>query len=205
MELPKPALTAERIYIEYTDHYGADMIQRHIRRYAWAQTHLQPTDIVLDAACGSGYGSLLLKERSQAVVGMDISEEAIGYAKSRSAGQESIDYCLGNLSQIGSCDLKYEKFDVVVCIEAIEHITEEQQNKFLAGVVQRLKPGGRLLITTPIKQGTPLTEFHVKEFDGNEFHDFLLQYFQDVFFDSPKDYDISPTHFSLARCFQPKV
>ncbi|MBI4125624.1 MAG: class I SAM-dependent methyltransferase [Deltaproteobacteria bacterium] len=205
MELPRPNLTAERIYIEYADHYGTDMVERHIRRYLWAQSHLKPTDTVLDAACGSGYGSLLLKKRCKAVVGMDISEEAIDYAKDKLNGKKGIDYKQGDLSQIGFCDLKYEKFDVIVCIEAIEHITEERQNRFLAGVLKRLSCDGRLLITTPIKQDAPRTEFHVKEFTSDEFRNFLTPCFEEVVFDSPKDYRISPAHFSLARCSRPRV
>lgn len=34
----------------------------HLARYQFAQSYLTPTDIVLDAPCGSGYGTCLLSK-----------------------------------------------------------------------------------------------------------------------------------------------
>lgn len=206
MEQPRPNLTKERIYIDYPQYYGQEMIERHIRRYEWAGSHLLPEDLVLDAGCGSGYGSLLLKQRCKAVVGIDLDEEAIRYAQAvaKNAGTGGAHFLRGDLSQIGSYSLQYDQFDAVVCIEAIEHLTAELQNEFMSGVVKRLSPKGRLFITTPIKGDTPMTEYHQREFTSVEFKDFLARYFDDVLFDAPQSFGISP-NFILARCSHSKV
>ena len=52
----------------------------HIHRYAFAQAFVQGRR-VLDAACGEGYGSALLAGCADSVVGVDISEEAVGHAR----------------------------------------------------------------------------------------------------------------------------
>lgn len=206
MEQPKPNLTKERIYIEYPQYYGSEMVERHIRRYEWAKAHLMPENIVLDAACGSGYGSLLLKQKCKAVVGIDLSKEAIDYAQAntKNTGIEGVHFLSGDLSQIESHDLKYNPFDAVVCIEAIEHLSVEMQNVFMRGVIKRLVCEGQLLITTPIKGDTPMTEYHLKEFTSSEFKNFLTQYFDHVIFDSPQLFGISP-NFILARCSHPII
>ncbi|OGQ46297.1 MAG: hypothetical protein A3H42_04570 [Deltaproteobacteria bacterium RIFCSPLOWO2_02_FULL_46_8] len=206
MEQPKPNLTKERIYIEYPQFYGQEMVERHIRRYEWAGAHLMSENIVLDAACGSGYGSLLLKQKCKAVVGIDLSKEAIDYAQAnaKNAGIERVHFLNGDLSHIESHDLKYNPFNAVVCIETIEHLDTEMQNAFMHGVTKRLACEGKLFITTPIKRDIPMTEYHLKEFTSSEFKDFLAQYFDRVILDVPQLFGISP-NFILARCSRPKI
>ena len=53
----------------------------HMNRYIFAKSLVNDKN-VLDAACGTGYGSAILAERAQKVFGIDISKEAILYAKS---------------------------------------------------------------------------------------------------------------------------
>ena len=52
----------------------------HIHRYAFAQ-EFTDNKIVLDIASGEGYGSFVLAKNADFVYGVDISEEAITYAK----------------------------------------------------------------------------------------------------------------------------
>jgi ubiquinone/menaquinone biosynthesis C-methylase UbiE len=44
---------------------------------------VKPGAVVLDAACGSGYGTQLLAEKANSVTGLGINDHALRYAMSR--------------------------------------------------------------------------------------------------------------------------
>ena len=62
---------------------GAEYISethvRHVLRYVTACRWLDPSDYVLDVACGTGYGSKIIA-RSNRVMGIDSDKEAIAEA-----------------------------------------------------------------------------------------------------------------------------
>jgi len=98
-----------------------------------------PLDI-LDVGCGSGNNSLALAAKGHKVRGVDISEE--GIARYRSHGFD------GHVVDLESgIDYPGGTFDLVFCSEVIEHMTSPE---ILAGEMFRvLKPGGRLVLSTP--------------------------------------------------------
>jgi 2-polyprenyl-3-methyl-5-hydroxy-6-metoxy-1,4-benzoquinol methylase len=192
-----PHLTSERIYMDHPEFYGRETVNRHLARYSWAASKLKSTDMVLDAGCGSGYGSFILLGSCGGVMGVDLSQEAIDYAwrKAEQHRWPKIEYRHGDLS-----DLKVDEvFDVVVCIEVIEHLCQEKQEKFMKSLKDVLSVGGHLIITTPAKSEKPMTEYHLHEFKRNEFKRFLKRYFKAIHFDNPKYYGI-PSDFMLAVC-----
>ena len=93
---------------------------------------------ILDVGCGTG---LLMKEMQQfgAVYGVDISQRAVAYCKSR-----------GLAPLIASADrLPYrdEAFDAVVALDVLEHLDRDQAGaKELARV---LSPSGIIIIAVP--------------------------------------------------------
>ena len=98
-----------------------------------------PLDI-LDVGCGSGSNSLALAAKGHKVRGVDISEE--GIARYRSHGFD------GHVVDLESgIDYPDGTFDLAFCSEVIEHMTSPE---ILAGEMFRvLKPGGRLVLSTP--------------------------------------------------------
>lgn len=150
----------------------------HLQRY-YSIEDMVKNKVVIDAACGEGYGSSILAEVAEKVYGFDISKEAIDNAKSR--------YEKDNLFFINSCieDLKLEgnSVDVVVSFETIEHVDEEVQKKFISEIKRVLKEDGILIISTPDKHiysdlRNYKNQFHVKEFYRDEFNKFLSTYFK---------------------------
>jgi SAM-dependent methyltransferase len=87
----------------------------HVRRYEFA-ANLVSGD-VLDAACGCGYGSRMLMDAGCNVVGIDIDEKTIVYAKKNYSGPE---YIVCNVCPDEKFSLGY--FDWVVSFETIEHL-----------------------------------------------------------------------------------
>lgn len=105
-------------------------LQEHIARYNFA---LQPAlnKTVLDAACGTGYGTKLLEEAASRVTGVDASVEAIEYA---SKLYPKIPFGLRDLNRSFPVD---GPFDLCVSFETIEHL--EKPEIFLQNVVDNCK------------------------------------------------------------------
>src|SRR5690242_18625506 len=94
-----------------------DLWQEHVARYMLARNWVADGR-VLDAGCGSGYGSALLAETAKEVIGVDLSAEALAYAGAH--------YKAPHLSfQQGDCGklpLGEAELDWVVAFEVIEHL-----------------------------------------------------------------------------------
>jgi ubiquinone/menaquinone biosynthesis C-methylase UbiE len=66
-------------YVHPNDVTGLETLSLHLERYEFAAKYLRPGRL-LDIACGVGYGTRLLLDRSHVditAVGVDISEEII--------------------------------------------------------------------------------------------------------------------------------
>lgn len=146
---PLGALTAER-------HLHMDMLREsgersdaHVFRYHLACKYIMPGDRVLDAACGLGYGSHLVRSLTDAasVLGIDESEYAIDYS-SRSYGREkgNIEYRRGLLPEALSA-IADRSFDVIISFETLEHLSDPLS--LLHEFQRLLAPGGRVIISVP--------------------------------------------------------
>jgi ubiquinone/menaquinone biosynthesis C-methylase UbiE len=147
----------------------------HLHRYALAMEYVQDK-IVLDIACGEGYGTNLLAQKAKSVVGVDIDRSTINEAKDK--------YRKSNLSFLeSSATLADHSIDVVVSFETLEHTSDHGQ--FLSEIKRVLKPGGLLIISTPDKKWYSdktgySNPFHQKELYRNEFEALLKKQFTNV-------------------------
>jgi SAM-dependent methyltransferase len=132
---------------------------------------------VLDAACGTGYGSaMLLSAGAKSVIGVDISEDAVSSART------SFPSMVFQIADVQRLDL-VNCIDTVVSFETIEHLSEP--DAFLRCIVNSLRPSGSLLISTPIRSrgklgDKPENPFHCREWDEAEFVSLLVKYFETV-------------------------
>jgi len=144
------------------------LMDEHLNRYIFAKKFIK-NKIVLDLACGTGYGSFeLAKSGAKKVIGGDISKETIDYACKK--------YKRKNLSffqmDAKNTNLVDNSVDVLVSFETIEHIPNYE--KFLMEAKRVLKSGGLFICSSPNKVITspftrkPINTFHIKEFKINE-------------------------------------
>lgn len=119
----------------------------HTLRYQWA---LQRTSgDILDAACGTGYGSAILSVGGlNDVVGVDVDEGAIEEARLRST---LVKWIKGD---IADAPWGVDLFDAVICFETIEHTVYDLQA--LRALRSALKRSGRLFLSVPSEEGNPL-------------------------------------------------
>jgi ubiquinone/menaquinone biosynthesis C-methylase UbiE len=148
---------------------GELIYAEHVARYRLAAQFASGRR-VLDAGCGEGYGTALLASSGPAsVVGVDVDEATIEHARER-YGQE---FHVGDLAELPFDDAS---FDVVVCFETIEHITEA--GRALAEFRRVLAEEGLLLISTPNPTEYVVeNEFHVREYTPVEFAKLLDEHF----------------------------
>jgi GT2 family glycosyltransferase/2-polyprenyl-3-methyl-5-hydroxy-6-metoxy-1,4-benzoquinol methylase len=117
----------------------------HAKRYRFAATLARGAD-VLDLGCGVGYGTRMLARAARRVVGVDVSPEALAHA-GRAYGGERMAFLGADARRL---PLAGRSFDLVVCLEMLEHVRE--QDAVLAEAARVLRPGGRLVVSTPNKR-----------------------------------------------------
>ena len=149
----------------------------HLQRYLSVQ-EICKGKRVLDIACGEGYGSNIIAQVSDTVVGVDISEETIENAKGKYR-KENTTFVTGSADNIPAED---NSFDVVISFETIEHISEDCQIRFLQEIKRVLKPDGILVMSSPDKENYSdipnfKNEYHVHELYKDEFVALLKSYF----------------------------
>lgn len=99
---------------------------------------------VLDAACGTGYGShIIAVSGADRVLGLDISRRRVAYA-ARHFRHPNLSYRVGDCSEL---DLPLESVDFIVSSNTLEHLRDP--TAFLASAADLLVDGGQLLVAVP--------------------------------------------------------
>lgn len=147
-EYPLSFLEAERGLHMDMLRAGGERSDAHVIRYDTASRYIKSGDRVLDAACGLGYGSYVVRNLTNAekIVGIDGSERCISYAEKVYGEPNKIEYKCGYLPDALS---GYEdaSFDVIISFETLEHV--ENPVALIDEFHRILTPGGRLLVSVP--------------------------------------------------------
>jgi SAM-dependent methyltransferase len=125
-------------------------------RWLWLRRRLLEGDLrTLDAGCGSGAFSLYAAKLGNDVTGVSFNERdnAIAEERARILGISKARFVTGDLREIDSFADRLGTFDQILCLETIEHISDDQ--KLVTDLAQLLRPGGRLLLTTPSDRHRP--------------------------------------------------
>jgi SAM-dependent methyltransferase len=163
----------ERIVPDQTE---PGIVALHLKRYEFARPFCVGKD-VLDAGCGVGYGTAFLGDVARRAVGVDLSAEAVAYARSRYA-RPNVEFAVDDLLALGRDD---DEFDVVCAFETIEHLGEP--DRFVAEARRVLRPGGTLVASTPraeVTDESPANPFHEREFSAADFEALLRTLFESV-------------------------
>jgi SAM-dependent methyltransferase len=122
-----------------------EIAYEHCHRYAFARRFVAGRR-VLDAACGEGYGSALLAEAAQHVVGVDIDAAVVASASSRYGGRGNVEFRAASVTSLPLADASV---DAVVSFETIEHLEAADQPAMLAEFARVLAPDGLLILSSP--------------------------------------------------------
>jgi 2-polyprenyl-3-methyl-5-hydroxy-6-metoxy-1,4-benzoquinol methylase len=107
-------------------------------------TDLSRSAKVLDLGCGNGSLTAALSSPGWRMYGVDASESGIWIAKEQ---YPTITFQCGVIDATLASTLGANSFDAIVCAEVVEHIYYPRDLAKCA--YDLLRPGGRLVITTP--------------------------------------------------------
>ena len=136
----------------------------HLERYFFAKDRVSGT--VLDAACGCGYGSKIMHDAGSFVTGIDLSMEAIDYARANYPGPE---YIRADVSKYSG------QYDWVVSFETLEHVPNPEV------ALRNFRQSRRLIVSTPNEELYPFSKWkndgddypHLRHYTPRELDDML--------------------------------
>lgn len=160
------SMEGAKLHRDYTAHW---------HRWSFARRFIKKTDHVLEVGCGTErplwrmlfHGMMPL---AASYVGVDYNplEGGVGMKHSRSTIIGDFDFTkhwrqLHQHKPEGAVG-----FDVIVNMEVIEHMKVEHGRKLLNGMFQLLRPGGTLLLSTPVYDGKRHAANHIHEYGIDE-------------------------------------
>lgn len=154
---PPAPLPEERIHPERTG--NRTTVELHLARYRWAGRFVRDAD-VLDLACGTGYGSRLLRRKggARSVLGADRSPEAIETARGEFADDgvsfQTVPDAAGFAPE--------RPFDAVVSLETVEHLSDPLL--YLRKAHAWLRQGGILVASVPTDEKPGENPYHLHRF-----------------------------------------
>lgn len=172
-------LDDERIHPESADQAT---FQHHVARYRFALAQMRGGERVVDAGSGAGYGTCLLSERAAWALGVDYSPLAVGYAKEHYR-RPNLAFAVMDAQMLA---LAAGTADLVVAFEVFEHLEDPEQ--FLQECRRVLRPGGRLILSTPNPETSEIhlrsigqkNEFHINHLNHRELRRVLEKHFAGV-------------------------
>ncbi len=127
--------------IDASERFDGRIRESHEYRYKMAARYVRPTDIVVDAACGTGYAKPILK--AARYVGIDKVALGADIIADLETWEPDFDF----------------DFDVFVSVETIEHLHDWKHLLAMGRRAKRI-----MVISTPIIPSTASNEFHVQDF-----------------------------------------
>jgi SAM-dependent methyltransferase len=132
-----------------------------VDRWLWLKRRLPKAtseESLLDVGCGSGAFTIGAAKRGYRALGLswDKRNQTVATQRAAICGATNASFNIEDARKLDSRKDLLGKFDIVVSLECIEHILDDR--KLMIDLANCLKPGGRLLLTTPYGNYKPITK-----------------------------------------------
>jgi SAM-dependent methyltransferase len=131
-------------------------------RYRWLRPRLRGGGrATLDAGAGNGGFTIFAAKQGNECLGLSFDAGEMTAAERRAAicHADRAQFEIRDLRELDSENALMGRFDEVVCLEVAEHILDD--GKLFRDLAATLRPGGRLLLTTPFISHRPLFREHL--------------------------------------------
>lgn len=167
-----------------------EQIARLYHRYHFALPYCKGKD-VLEVACGAGQGLGYLAKATNKVVGIDIEEKNLAYARETYKDRKNIELHIMDAHKLLFND---KSFDVILIYEAIYYL--QQPEVFLNECTRLLRKNGVLLICSVNREWSDFnpSPYSTKYFSARELYELLKTKFAVVqvsgaFSDEPDSFE----------------
>jgi SAM-dependent methyltransferase len=134
----------------------------HLHRYRMAARICRGLRVI-DLACGSGYGSAVLRETASAVLGVDNDAAAIDVARTTVGATHDVRFEAADAVEFLERDDVAPDWDAIVCFEGLEHLREPA--RAVAALRELAAKGIKLAVSLPNSRTLgEQNEFHVTDF-----------------------------------------
>ena len=133
-------------------------------RWLWLRRRALPGKVAtLDAGTGNGAFAMYAASRGNQVTAVSDFPSSLkkGERRARSMGLDDLRFRLLDLRELDRFAGELGPFDQAFCLEVIEHIVDD--GKLLRDLASVIRPGGRLLMTTPYLHHVPYYDELVTE------------------------------------------
>ncbi|MBX9761226.1 MAG: methyltransferase domain-containing protein [Beijerinckiaceae bacterium] len=130
-------------------------------RWRWLSRRLRRTqndERLLDVGCGSGAFTIGAAKLGYKSLGLswDQRNQDLAQERARMVGADGAAFEICDVRELDAKDHLRGVFDIVICTENIEHVIDDF--RLVSAMAACLKPGGRLLLTTPQLSRIPQNE-----------------------------------------------
>jgi SAM-dependent methyltransferase len=157
----------------------------HFFRWSFARRYVKPTDNVLEVGCGEemplrqilfgGAGA-----SANTYTGVDLNKlKEFKHKRSRTFGEFNF---VERWKELLESDPDYEVdeakgyhpqdvangYDVVIHMEVFEHMNEQNGLQFMEACYNVVKPGGVMIVSTPVWDHVRMAKNHIREYDVQE-------------------------------------
>ena len=198
-------LMANHAYSEHPKH-----LLFTLSRYKFVSKMLKDSKNVLEIGCADAFGSALVLNEVERLTCCDIDTTFINHAKRTHHYKEQISFVQNDFV----AQPLTETFDGIFLMDVLEHISPNNEHKFLTNIIDNLADHGVAILGIPSLESQVFAseisrQGHVNCKNAEELKRFLLKFFRNVFIFSMNDEVVHTgfyplAHYLIALCCSPR-